>query len=87
MQELQTYYEQKVERQSNTVLNFITIIGLLLGVPGLLTQVYGSELLKPAAWPSFLLSLLIGYLVVGIAWRIIQRREHNTDEVTGISIP
>jgi hypothetical protein len=73
VQDLQAYYEQKVERQTNTLLNFITIIGLLLGVPGVLTQVYGSDLLTLAAWPGFLLSLAIGYIIVGSAWLLIQR--------------
>jgi Mg2+ and Co2+ transporter CorA len=77
VQELQAYYEQKVERQTNTMLNFITIIGLLLGVPGVLTQVYGSELLTPDAWPGFLISLVVGYIIVGIAWLLIQRRAGN----------
>lgn len=67
VRQLQEYYKAWTQRRTNTLLTFITVAGLLLAVPGLIAQVYGS------AWASSPWPVIVGWLgllfaALGLLW-------------------
>lgn len=71
--QLQDYYEQQSQRSTDERLGFLTVVGALLVVPALLTQIYSVDLLQAASWQDLVRHCLVGYfglLVVYAFWRL-----------------
>jgi len=69
VRQLQEYYEAWAQRRTNTLLTFITIAGLLLAVPGLIAQVYGSAWAM-SPWPVIVGWLGLIFAALGLLWLI-----------------
>ena len=79
VQELQEYYESKAQRRVNTLLNFLTFVGLPAGI---LSQLYGGVLVKQdggpliynrEAWIQFGVVTLCVYALSGFIYLLWKR--------------
>jgi hypothetical protein len=63
---LRDFYEAKTQRETNRMINFLTFVGVPLGI---LSQVYGSVLIKEANWVEPLIILGIYFIALWLLWR------------------
>jgi hypothetical protein len=69
---LQDFYETKTQRQTNRMINFLTFVGVPVGI---LSQMYGSVLITKASWwdPILVMALTMAFLLV--LWYLVFREK------------
>ena len=65
---LRDYYEAKVDRAISSKLNFLAVLGTLLGVPGLVIALFSTPLVAEPSWTGFLGASAAMYAAIGTAW-------------------
>lgn len=68
MFQLQAYYESKSERRVVGLVNFLAFVGLPAGI---LTQLFGSSLIKETNWEIFTWTAVLVYIGIFITWGIV----------------
>ncbi|HID54932.1 TPA: hypothetical protein EYP37_00265 [Candidatus Poribacteria bacterium] len=70
VEDLQEFYERKVERNTNLLLNFLTFIGLPIGI---LAELFSNVLIKSGSWRDFSLWSLLAYASIGTIYLVYRR--------------
>jgi hypothetical protein len=67
VRELRDHYERKFERSIQTLLNFLTFVGL---PAGLLVEFFSNALIREVSWKQFALTTVAMYAVLGALWGV-----------------
>lgn len=65
VRQLRDHYEQRIARHVNSLLNFLTFVGL---PAGLLVELFSNALVPKATWAQFFLTAGIAYAGIALLW-------------------